>query len=197
MTEAGKKKEDMRLRRTYKLLTGALWSLLEEKSFDDIHVNEICEKAMVHRTTFYKHFEDKNHLLTFCIQQIQEDFIEKYLLNKTFENPKQFYMNVLRYVLSFLLENRKRVLLVIDESGGDSVSKMLHEWVVQRVIADMTEYEKKGIQYRVPIPVIAEYHVGAMMALARWWLLNNTPVSTADITHYVDLMTVGIIDEDR
>jgi AcrR family transcriptional regulator len=197
MTEAKKKKEDMRLRRTYKLLVGALWGLLEEKSFDEIHVNEICERAMVHRTTFYKHFEDKNQLLTFCIQQIQEDFIEKYLLNKSFENPKQYYMSVLRYVLSFLLENRKRVLLVTDERGGDSVSKMLHAWVVQRVIDDMIEYEKKGIQYRVPIPVIAEYHVGAMMALARWWLLNDSPVSTDDILRYVDQMTVGIIDESQ
>lgn len=193
--ETVKRKEDMRLRRTYKLLAGALWSLLEVKSFDDIHVNEICETAMVHRTTFYKHFEDKSHLLTFCIQQIKEDFIGKYLSDKNFENPKQYYMSILRYILSFLSDNRVRFLSVINERGGDTVSKMLHEWVVQSVMAEMVEYQKKGIQYRVPIPVIAEYHVGAMMALARWWLVNNTPVSADDILHYVDVMTTGMVDE--
>ena len=186
------KKEDLRLRRTYKLLASALWSLLEVKPFEDIRVNDICDKAMVHRTTFYKHFEDKNHLLTFCIQQFQEDFSKRCLSDESFDNPKQYYMSILRHVLSFLSDNRKMILLVINERGGDTISKMFHELVVRNVILQLGEYEKKGIQYRVPAPVIAEYHVGAMIALARWWLVNDTPVSADEIVQFVDRMTIGI-----
>jgi AcrR family transcriptional regulator len=186
------KKEDMRLRRTYHLLTSALWALLETKPFEDIRVNEICEKAMVHRTTFYKHFEDKNHLLNFCLQQFQEDFRQKCLPSERFDNPKEYYMSILRHVLGFLSDNREMILLVIHERGSDTIMKMFHDLMVQDVVTQMDVYEKKGIQYRVPTPVIAEYHVGAMIALARWWLVNNTPVSVDDIVHYVDLMTVGI-----
>ncbi|MBD8839971.1 TetR/AcrR family transcriptional regulator [Paenibacillus sp. CFBP 13594] len=60
------KKVDLRVTRTHKLLTMALLDLLCEKGqlFSNITINEICDKAMVHRTTFYKHFKDKFALLS-------------------------------------------------------------------------------------------------------------------------------------
>ncbi len=50
---------DLRVRRTHKLLWEALMAELSERAFEEITVKEICERAMVHRTTFYKHYEDK------------------------------------------------------------------------------------------------------------------------------------------
>ena len=48
---------DLRVKKTYKLLSDALLKLLEEKNFDEIKLTEICELAMVHKTTFYNHFK--------------------------------------------------------------------------------------------------------------------------------------------
>jgi hypothetical protein len=84
------------------------------------------------------------------------------------------------------------ILLVVNERGGDTILKMFQEQVVQDVTSRLEEDAKKGIQYRIPIPVIAEYHVGAMIALARWWLVNDTPVSADEIVQYVDQMTTAI-----
>ena len=50
---------DLRQRKTRKLLVEALAQLLEEKSFQELSVTDICRRAMVHRTTFYAHFNDK------------------------------------------------------------------------------------------------------------------------------------------
>ena len=36
-----------------------------KQKYSTITINQICDRAMVHRTTFYKHFEDKDALLTF------------------------------------------------------------------------------------------------------------------------------------
>ena len=58
-------KEDLRVVRTKKLLTDSLKNLLQEKSFDKITVNDICERAMVHRATFYNHFNDKTDLVNY------------------------------------------------------------------------------------------------------------------------------------
>ena len=71
------KKVDLRIRRTYKLLLEALEGLINEQPFEKITVTDICDRAMVHRTTFYKHFEDKYHLLRFGIKEIQEQFNEE------------------------------------------------------------------------------------------------------------------------
>src|SRR5437763_13744482 len=59
---------DLRVRRTYKFLWDALLALMTERNFESITVTDICERAMVHRTTFYKHYEDKNGLLFHVIQ---------------------------------------------------------------------------------------------------------------------------------
>ena len=59
--------EDLRQRRTKKHLMNALVELMEERPFAELSVVDICERAMVHRTTFYAHFTDKEDLLRYVI----------------------------------------------------------------------------------------------------------------------------------
>ena len=54
---------DPRIRRTRKLLQGALGNLMQTKSFDEISVQDITEVATVNRATFYDHYTDKFALL--------------------------------------------------------------------------------------------------------------------------------------
>ena len=54
---------DPRIRRTRKLLQGALGTLMQSKSFDEISVQDITEAATVNRATFYDHYNDKFALL--------------------------------------------------------------------------------------------------------------------------------------
>ena len=68
------KKIDFRVQRTYTLLTSAMMDLLKEKSFDEITVGELCERAMIRRATFYKHFADKFELFAFAIRELEQAF---------------------------------------------------------------------------------------------------------------------------
>lgn len=52
-------REDPRVKRTRKLLQDAFVSLLEEKGFHAISVQDIAERATVNRATFYAHYLDK------------------------------------------------------------------------------------------------------------------------------------------
>ncbi len=54
---------DPRIRRTRKLLQGALGTLMRSKSFGEISVQDITEAATVNRATFYDHYTDKYALL--------------------------------------------------------------------------------------------------------------------------------------
>jgi AcrR family transcriptional regulator len=54
---------DPRIRRTRQLLQGALQTLMQTKSFDEISVQDIAETATVNRATFYDHYTDKFALL--------------------------------------------------------------------------------------------------------------------------------------
>ena len=51
--------EDIRVRRTKQNIVNAFVALTKEKSIDAITVQEIADKAMVNRATFYAHYRDK------------------------------------------------------------------------------------------------------------------------------------------
>lgn len=70
---------DLRKERTLKLLREAAIELLHEKPFQKITVSEICERAMVRRPTFYRHFQSKEDLLLYAIR-MRRDSIQQSLL---------------------------------------------------------------------------------------------------------------------
>ena len=60
--------DDPRVKRTRQLLHEAFISLMMERRFRDITVQEIADRATVNRATFYAHFEDKFDLLDSAIR---------------------------------------------------------------------------------------------------------------------------------
>ena len=61
--KAPEAREDPRVTRTRKLIRDALYTLLEQKPFSDVSVQDIAEQATINRATFYAHFPDKYALL--------------------------------------------------------------------------------------------------------------------------------------
>lgn len=59
---------DPRITRTRTLIRNALVSLLAEKNFESISVQDIAERATVNRATFYAHYPDKFALLDAVIR---------------------------------------------------------------------------------------------------------------------------------
>lgn len=70
MAQVEEKTVDLRIRRTKKMLQGAFLALMSEKPFADITVQDITERAMVNRGTFYDHFADKQALADYTLRQM-------------------------------------------------------------------------------------------------------------------------------
>lgn len=70
---------DLRVKRTRKLLKDAFVELLSERSFNSISVQDIAERAMVNRATFYLHFEDKYRLFDFMMRDMFRQIVDKHL----------------------------------------------------------------------------------------------------------------------
>jgi AcrR family transcriptional regulator len=67
--------DNLRVRRTRKLLRDALMELTEERGFDRLTVGAITERAMVSRAAFYRNYRDKFDL----VEQIFDDAMDALL----------------------------------------------------------------------------------------------------------------------
>ena len=95
---------DPRVRRTRKLLLEAFGTLLTEKSFHAVSVQDIAERATVNRATFYAHFEDKYAILDSLVGDASREALERGLpANAGFSmrNLHALIVTVLEYIAQF------------------------------------------------------------------------------------------------
>ena len=179
------KKDDLRIRRTYKLLSESLLDLLSENKFEDISVTDICEKAMIHRTTFYKHFEDKYQLLKFCVKEFQINFSKENNFDYKFNNLTDYYINTMKNILEFITSPKnKSQFVALLKNNRNSIQTIFHETIVQDVILKLEDVKKNGNEFSVPIPMIAEFYAGAIISVIRWWFESDMTISVEDLIRY-------------
>lgn len=78
---------DRRVLRTRDTLGDALFALMHEKSFDDITVQDLLDRAGVGRSTFYAHYRDKDDLFLSDVETFLESFST--VLKRHGANPKR------------------------------------------------------------------------------------------------------------
>lgn len=184
------KKSDLRVRRTYKLLFESLLDLLSEKRFEDISVTDICNNAMIHRTTFYKHFEDKYQLLKFCIKEFQISFSKKNNEYYKFENLSDYYFNTMKNILEFITSSsNKSHFTALLKNNRHLIPTIFHQTVVEDIIINLEDAKKNGIDISIPIPIIAEFYAGAIISVIRWWFENDMSISIEELMKYSILIS--------
>lgn len=72
--------EDLRVRRTRKMLQQAFFECTAEKGFAALTVRDITERAMVNRSTFYRHYLDKYDLLEQYLNEMYVSFEDQQVI---------------------------------------------------------------------------------------------------------------------
>lgn len=90
------KKEDRRIMLTKRLLKEALIEMLKEKDIYHISIRELCERADVNRSTFYKHYGSQFDLLADMENDLL-DFVAEAVSNYM-EDPAKIVTMVCRYL---------------------------------------------------------------------------------------------------
>ncbi|MGN1328746.1 MAG: TetR/AcrR family transcriptional regulator [Eubacterium sp.] len=168
---------DLRIERTYKLLTDALTELLAEKDFEDITVSEICEKAMVRRATFYKHFGDKYELYAFVVRQLQDEFKETHFSDYDRSKPQTFYAMMIKDVLCFADTHRIIVASVFKSSGAGRLTNILSDEIESDIRRHLKTDKANGAILPGKPELIASMITGALVYTIKRWLIDNMDVS--------------------
>lgn len=171
--ETKRRKPDQRIRRTYAWLGSALVSLIQEKSIDEVTVQEVLDRASIGRSTFYLHFRNRDDLLLSQFEQ---------------------FLEIMSTALSVRKEESHRVMPVAEMFEHIGSQKQLY-----RVLAgsgrleDFFElaqgYFARGIERRLKeskhLPKIPQSELaaravalaGCLLSLLRWWMDRGTKES--------------------
>ncbi|MBS1964652.1 MAG: TetR family transcriptional regulator [Chloroflexi bacterium SZAS-1] len=100
-------KLDPRVKRTRNLILTSFQSLLTEKGFESVSVQDVTNKAEINRVTFYAHFSDKYELLDYTVQKAFMSEVEKRNLNMCSYSPDNL-RNLILIVCEFLVTLHSR-----------------------------------------------------------------------------------------
>ncbi|HGO5814504.1 TPA: TetR/AcrR family transcriptional regulator [Mannheimia haemolytica] len=81
------KKQDPRITRTKEIIQLAFMQILQTRDYSEITVQDILEKANINRSTFYKHYLNKDALATEIIEKLKAESLFP-LLEQRFNTPK-------------------------------------------------------------------------------------------------------------
>ena len=114
------KTEDRRVAMTKRMLKDALIDMLKEKDIYHISIRELCERADVNRTTFYKYYSSQFDLLA-DMEKDLIDFISK-LIERSESDPGKIIAAACRY----LEENLSFARLIVNNNvDPDFANKLL------------------------------------------------------------------------
>lgn len=182
---------DRRVRRTRQALQDALISLILEKGYDGVTIEEITERADLGRTTFYLHFRDKEELLIQAVNSIAEDFIEKHaaLLDQDF-SPERAYRKlqlslderILFHVFEHARENADLYKVMLRGEGSIKATERMRDLISEEAIKRFPT--KSGVKLKVPLDFFGSFFAGALIEAVTWWLENEQPYDVESMVKY-------------
>jgi AcrR family transcriptional regulator len=176
-------REDLRVQRTHKLLWEALMSLMTEQDFEKISVKDICDRAMVHRTTFYKHYEDKYDLLLRGMRAMHAELKKTHRPEDTatFNDASLLFVRMFEHVA----EHKRFYKLMLCGDGIGTFYMFMKNYLVEIADKRLRSLEDAGKCFQAPLPVIAQLWAGAIISAISWWLENDLPYTPVQMAQYM------------
>ena len=179
-------KLDPRVKRTRNLILRSFESLLAEKGFETISVQDVTDKAEVNRATFYAHFHDKYELLDYSISQMFRQEIEKRTLNACHYTP----------------DNLKHLILAVCEFLAKTHSECaqphrqfesLTEGTIKNILFELLSHWLKQTDTKISTDIPATVATWAIYGLASHYShLKKRPALAKFVDEALPLVAVNL-----
>lgn len=171
--------QDLRIIKTHKAIREAMVTLLHEKPYHEIYVQDILVKALVNRTTFYRHYTGKSDLAGKMIDDFKAQYIPLVRQRSESDNPTDFY----RQLLPILAENGRLILALWKiDTPRHHLYRDMHDIIRENsrivILRRYPDIDMQDLDYQIYIAptLILEnirYHVERQLPIDLARLLSN------------------------
>jgi AcrR family transcriptional regulator len=169
------RKVDRRVQRTQQLLRGALLSLIKERGFEGLTVQDVIDRANVGRATFYAHFDNKEDLLLSGFEGLRASLKERQ--RQALSRGGSLDERVLAFsqeVFAHVNEHRDVFQAMVGKQSGAMVQQVLHKILLDLVRDDVKAMLPRGDGSAIPGEALAQFIAGGLFGILVWWLNSGT-----------------------
>jgi Transcriptional regulator len=172
-----KDKTDRRIQKTRQLLKDALISLILEKGFESVTIQEILDRANVGRSTFYMHFENKYELLHSCFEEFNEMF-EKHAPGVSANiGGGSFILTLFRLVG----KNQRLCKALLGRDDMDMFFNPAHQFIFTYFDESIKKTVSNEKQSSLQLEMLAHYISSALIGTLRWWVYKDMPYTPEEM----------------
>jgi AcrR family transcriptional regulator len=164
------KRVDRRVERTRHLLREALLSLVREKRFESVTVQEVIERANVGRATFYAHFDNMEDLLLSGLDGLRASLkeVQREALAQA-GSPGEPAFAFSRPLFEHAHAHRELFRAMAREPSAGLVRQALHKIVVDLVREDVAAVVPRDEGSSIA-DAATQFVAGGLFGLLIWWL---------------------------
>ena len=177
---------DRRQQKTRTAIFSAFTSLLAEKSYNKITVQEIIDAANVGRTTFYAHFQTKDDLLKELCEELFGHIISSAMdcththgLYSDGNAPESMFCHLLQH----LQENDKNIIGLLSCESYDIFLRYFKDSLNDLVQSQFVNQNRKT-NTDIPQDFLINHISSSFVEMVLWWIKNRMKQTPMELDHY-------------
>lgn len=179
------KKATKGAQRTLDAFSSTMFTLLSNKSFGKITVNELCQQSNYPRATFYNYFDDKYDLLNYCWYCLSRQIhLEEYTELDPEESLYFFFDQM--YDLAAAHQSMIQCILNFNSKGGILLNHFRNYLNKQmRNIFQQCPYKAR---YRIPYEIVANHYSNTIILILEECFFKKNQCSKAQAHIYLQYL---------
>lgn len=176
------KKPDRRVQRTQHLLQTALISLIQEKGYEALSVQDIIDRANVGRATFYAHFDNKEDLLVSRLDGLRTSLQahQRLALSQASHTDDRVFAYS-REMFVHVNEHRAVFRSMVGKRSGAVIQQLFHKMLVDLVREDIKAMLPRPAGNATPIEAVVQLVAGGLFGLVLWWVDGRMQLSIEEV----------------
>lgn len=170
---------DKRIINTKKRLTNTLIIIMKHKPVNDITVLELCKRANINRTTFYKYYKDIDDLLEITENNLIKD-LGKYIP----EIKRNYLLSFTNKIIEEINNYKEIYTVLLGENGDHSFLRKILSLVYQESQVEWKKLLKKATDE--DINNIYNFIVDGTIGIIKNWINNKCKESPNSIAIFIN-----------